>query len=120
MKSYEKLVNKFPCKETYRSAFYKFRSKLRRTCKKEERNYKRDIYAELSKNMDKNPKTFWNLINKLDNKTNNNNDIYTCNDEFTQFYKNLNKNDQCTNKIQDKIIKEFEELRKKLSFKHRR
>ena len=87
VKSYEKFFNKCPTNETYRSAFYKFRSKLRRCCKREIKNYKQQIYSELSKNMEKDPKTFWNLVKKLDGKPYKSDDEYTGNDKFLDFYK---------------------------------
>ena len=114
VKNYAKLVNKYSQNKSYRSSFYKLRSKLRRTCKREEKNYKKDIYSELSKNINKNPKFFWNLINKLDKKIKADDNDFTCSDTFTNFFQKLHQADKSTNVIQNKITQEFENLKSKM------
>ena len=90
VKNYAKLVNKFPHNEKYRSSFYKLRSKLRRLSKKEEKDYKETIRSELNRNIDRDPKHFWKLINKLDNKNKVDDSDLTCNSIFTDFFQKLN------------------------------
>ena len=66
LRNYEKLVNKFPNNNEYRKSFYSCRTKFRRVCKQEEKAYKQKIYNEINCNIDNSPKTFWDLVNKLD------------------------------------------------------
>jgi hypothetical protein len=68
VKKYCFLLNKYPDNGSYRKAFYSFLSKCRRKCKIEERKYKQqlcddDIYS----NIKNDPRTFWNVINKIGN-----------------------------------------------------
>jgi hypothetical protein len=65
VKKYCSLVNKFPENDCYRKFFYSFRSKFRRKCKHGEKIYKNQIFNKMSQNMKSDPKTFWNLLNKL-------------------------------------------------------
>ena len=58
VKIYEKLVNKFPQNANYRKNFYSFRSKFRRLCKFEEKQYKRKIFEQLSNSQEKILKNF--------------------------------------------------------------
>ena len=114
VKNYAKLVNKFPHIGKYRSSFYKLRSKLRRVSKKEEKAYKEKIHSELSRNIDRDPKHFWKLINKLDNKNKVDDNDLTCNSTFTDFFQKLHQIDENTNEMQNKITKEFESLKNRM------
>ena len=77
VKSYEKLVNKNPQNRQYRKLFYTYRSKFRRLCKHGEKMYKQHIYNDMSNNIDKNPKTFWNMLNKLEKLHTNHDSVHT-------------------------------------------
>ena len=96
--------------------YYSFKSKYRRLCKHEEKIYKQKIHTELSNDMEKNPKNFWNLINKLDK-------MYTSSEskealphaDFFHFFKNLNKAHSNNSSFHDNIIHEFEQAMKKLN-----
>ncbi|CAG2201377.1 unnamed protein product [Mytilus edulis] len=110
VKSYEKLVNKFPYNNTYRKSFYSCRSKYRRACKKAERSYKNKICSEISANVNKDPKTFWNLLQKLSKSCNNEDSVQFAQDEFISYFKKLNKTDESFNPFQEKILKNFETL----------
>lgn len=66
VKMYEKLVNKCPFNVECRQRFYSYRSRYRRKCRYEEKLYRKRIFSELNESIDSNPKTFWKLINKLD------------------------------------------------------
>ena len=114
VKNYAKLVNKFPYKMEYRKKFYSLRSKLRRLCRYEEKQYKKKICTELTNISDKNPKIFWNLLNKLENKSKSER-IKLPHSTFINFYKNLNKRDEGNNPFQIKIIEEFENLLQSLN-----
>ena len=74
VKIYEKLVNKNPHNGQYRKLFYTYRSKFR---KHEEKMYKQNIYNDMSNNIDKNPKTFWNMLNKLEKLHTNHDSVHT-------------------------------------------
>ena len=105
VKNYAKLVNKHPYNGHYRASFYKLKSKLRRACKSEEKKFKKRIQSDIYNNMDKDPKSFWSLINNLDKHAKNNSDEHTCNKEFTNFFKNLYKVDHSSNKNHDELEK---------------
>ena len=65
VRNYEKLVNKFPFNASYRQSFYSFRARYRRKCKFEEKMHRQTLLNEINNSMNKDPKTFWKLINKL-------------------------------------------------------
>ena len=111
VKNYEKLVNKYPQNENYRTSFYRLRSKFRRACKLEERNFRKQIHTEIYNKMDKDPKSFWSLINKLDKHVKStSSDEYTCNKEFTDFYKSLYKIDMSTKNVHNEIEKDYKKI----------
>ena len=113
--SYLKLVNKSPESGHYRKMYYTYKSKYRRLCKYEEKEYKNNLFTEISNNIDKNPKTFWNLVNKLDrmnNKSSQDDDIP--HQDFLHFFQKLNKADKSNNELQKNIIHNFEQAMKKL------
>ena len=60
LKTYEKLVRKNTSNGSYRHTFYTYKSRFRRLC-----HYQAKQFKDIKNNMDSNPKTFWNLINKL-------------------------------------------------------
>ena len=116
VKNYEKLVNKNPENHEYRHKFYSFRSKLRRRCKFEEKQYKERICSELSNMNDKNPKAFWDTLNKFDKLKNgkSNFDDNIPKEEFKKFYENLNSCDKKHNNYQNDIIEEYSNLKNRL------
>ena len=65
LKKYETLVRKNPADGSYRHAFYSCRSKFRRLCHYEEKQFNHSLLHAITNNMDSDPKIFWNLINKL-------------------------------------------------------
>ncbi|CAG2231714.1 unnamed protein product [Mytilus edulis] len=91
-------------------SFYSCRSKYRRACKKAERSYKNKICSEISANVNKDPKTFWNLLQKLSKSCNNEDSVQFAQDEFISYFKKLNKTDESFNPFQEKILKNFETL----------
>ena len=116
VKNYEKLVNRFPENDEYRKKFYSLRSKFRRLCKYEERAYKNKICSELSNTCDKDPKIFWDIINKLGRQSNGqitDNDIPQ--DDFIAFFKNLNKSEKEYSSKQCSIVKEFEKFKENIN-----
>ena len=65
LKKYETLVRKNPANGSYRHDIYSCRSKFRRLCHYEAKQFNRSILHAITNNVDSDPKTFWNLINKL-------------------------------------------------------
>ncbi|KAK3101032.1 hypothetical protein FSP39_000386 [Pinctada imbricata] len=114
LQGYVKLVNKFPQNETYRTNYYRLKSKFRRACKKEERNYKKSVLKQINDNMSNDPKTFWNLIRNFDKVSTSHDSQYTCNKKFMDFYKELNLKDPTFNATQLNIIAQYERLLKNL------
>lgn len=106
VKNYQKLVSKFPYNGEYRKKFYTLRSKLRRLCKYEEKQYKKKICTELSSASEKDPKLFWNLLNKLENKQKSDHTKLPCK-SFIEFYKNLNKSDDDNSIFHTNISNKF-------------
>ena len=109
VKSYLSLVNKFPNNETYRIKYYSFLSKYRRKCKIEEKKFKKQICDDIYSNMNKDPKTFWNMINRMQNSSSGNNDDILNMDEFSNFFEKINNhsnqipNNNFHNSIKDKL-----------------
>lgn len=104
VKNYCCLVNKYPENGNYRKAYYSYRSKYRRLCKKEEKSYKNQICEEISNNMQKDPKSFWKLINKLNALPENKTEDYFNEDEFINFFKEINTNKNENNHFQNQIL----------------
>ena len=118
VKNYEKLVNKFPYNHLYRKKFYSLRSKLRRLCKFEEKQYRNSICTQLNKISNKNPKDFQDLLHKLDkNKNPESNETNINHNAFIDFYKELNKACDKNNAFQTNINKEFMSLLENLNTK---
>lgn len=109
VKSYERLVNKFPQMQIIGIFFYSVRSKFRRICKLEEKQYKSKNFEQLSNSQGKYPKEFWDLLNKLnhysDNKHQSEENLPL--DEFVRFYKNLNKADNEMDNFQENDNRKF-------------
>ena len=116
VKNYEKLINKNPQNTEYRHKFYSFRSKLRRLCKFEEKQFKAKICSDLSSMCDKNPKRFWDTLKKLHRQNCNNNQFEDIlpQEEFIEFYKKLNCCERVHNKEQTNIIEEYMHLKNQL------
>lgn len=78
-----------------------------------------DVFVNLKKNnikkrfdmSDKNPKTFWDTLNKLDKQKCGNSEDILPQEEFIKFYKNLNSCDKEYNKKQKDIIEEYTSLK---------
>ena len=115
VKNYEKLLNKFPDNGFYRKSFYTFKSKYRRTCKYEAHMYKQKIVNTINNSLDKDPKTFWDLLNNLDklHSTKNSSDDLPY-QLFFDFYKNLNKGQSSHNDFQENILNQTKNLIDKL------
>ena len=78
LKKYEKLVRKNPSNRSYRHAFYTYKSRFRRLCHYQAKQFKESVLHNIKNNIDSNPKTFWNLINKLSSSSANSvGEIYT-------------------------------------------
>ena len=103
---YCKLISKFPSNGSYRKSYYSFRSKYRRLCKYEEKKFRENICNNILTCMDSDPKTCWNLINKL-TKDKKDNEIIN-KEDFTNFFIKLNKTDDNHSEIHEKISKEVE------------
>lgn len=88
-KNYEKLANKYPNNPDYRHTFFFFRSKLKHLCKYEEKKYRNKVLSELQAASDKNPKAFWDILNKMNRQNNSCNayDEILPQDEFINFNK---------------------------------
>ena len=100
--------------------FYTYKATYRRLCKLEEQNYRNTICNDINNNVNKNPKLFWELLNKLD-KTNSgqisSHDVHL--QEFYQFFlKKLNKADNNHNDFHKSIIDKFHILKEKLHHNH--
>ena len=118
VKNYAKLVNKHPYNSEYRHKFYSFRSRLRRLCKYEENKYKKDIFSELY-TCEKDPKMFWNILNKLSRQKSNNKENESLpQEDFIQFYKKFYNCDINHNSFHSKIIKDFDSLKEKFNLSH--
>ena len=113
VKNYEKLVNKFPFNASYRQCFYSFRARYRRKCKYEEKLHRQTIFTEINKSMNKNPKTFWNLINKLSHSHICENNAIPHN-EFINHFKKLSSEEKDSQSFHKKINNEFNDLKKQL------
>ena len=90
VKHYAFLINKFPFNGAYRKEYYSYRSKLRRKCKQNEKKYKNEICSDLSSNINTDPKSFWDLLNKLSRASDNNSTENIDEQAFCKFFKNLN------------------------------
>ncbi len=87
----------------------------RRLCKFEEQNYRNTICNDIYKNINNNPKSFWELLNKLDKSTTRQVSSHEVNsEEFYQFFTNLNKADNNLNEFHEDILKYFMLLKIKL------
>lgn len=110
VRSYLSLVNKYPYNGEYRKKYYSFLSKYRRKCKSEEKKYKQKICDDIYSNMSNDPKTFWNMINKLNNKSMINEENFN-KEEFIQFFEKINNhsdampNTDFHRHIEDKVNK---------------
>ena len=74
----------------YRKALYSFRSKYRRKCKIEERKYKQQLCDDIYSNIKNDPKTFWNVINKIGNMSEKNDEDIQNKDDFIRYFENIN------------------------------
>ena len=108
------LVNKYPENGTYRKAYYSYRSKYRRLCKKEEEKYKTQIYDKISHSMQKDPKCFWNLINKLGSLSENKTEQTFNEEEFVNFFKKINTVKNENNNFQSLIMSKLKDKLKEL------
>ena len=108
------LVNKHPDNGTYRKAYYSFRSKYRRLCKQEEKKYKNQIYDQIFHNIKNDPKTFWNLINKLSSLSENKKEENFNEDEFITFFTEMYSGNTQNNNFHDQIILKFRDKLKEL------
>ena len=107
---YANLVNKHPFNEEYRKEFYSYRSRYRRRCKFEEREYEEKICKELCDSVDTNPKYFWNLINKLDQSSKYMTNETLPHDIFKDHFEKLTL-DRCdANSFQQEITRKFDSL----------
>ena len=68
----------------------------------------------MSNNIDKNPKTFWNMLNKLEKLHKPWFSSYIPYDNFFQFFKKFNKADDKNSKFHEFIIEQFQLLKEKL------
>ncbi|CAG2256217.1 unnamed protein product [Mytilus edulis] len=116
IKNYEKLVNKFPFNAEYRKSFYTFRSRLRRRCKYEEKQYKEKICNELDNCVESNPKVFWKLINKLDHSSTCKTNESLPYNSFKEHFEKLTLEYPEMNRFQENVTKIFESLKAKLPF----
>ncbi|CAG2189584.1 unnamed protein product [Mytilus edulis] len=112
VKHYAFLINKFPFNGAYRKEYYSYRSKLRRKCKQEEKLYKNKICSDLSNNIKSDPKSFWDLLNKLKRASENNTTEKLDEQTFYNFFKNLNSCEAQPkdNKFHKTILKKLDEL----------
>ena len=77
--------------------------------------YKQNIYNDMSNNIDKNPKTFWNMLNKLEKIHTHHDSVHDIpQDNFFQFFKKLNKADDKNSKFHVFIIEQFQLLKENL------
>ena len=111
VKNYEKLVNKYPFNAECRKHLYSLRGRFRRRRKYEEKMSKQNIYVELGNCMDKNPKTFWKLINKLDNSSSSVIRDPLPHDEFKNHFKKLSAENAELSPFQQNIVKNLEQLK---------
>ncbi|CAG2234819.1 unnamed protein product [Mytilus edulis] len=116
VKNYEKLVNKFPFNAEYRKSFYTFRSRFRRRCKYEEKQYKEKICNELDNCVESNPKVFWKLINKLDQSSTCKTNESLPYNSFKEHFEKLTLEHPEMNRFQENVTKIFESLKAKLPF----
>ena len=63
---YAKLVHMFPFNGSYRKEVYTYKSKFGRLCSTQKTWFKNNICDELLSKIKSDPKSFWQLINKLD------------------------------------------------------
>ncbi|CAG2204204.1 unnamed protein product [Mytilus edulis] len=81
-------------------------------------NTKKDIFSELY-TCEKDPKMFWNILNKLSRQKSNNKENESLpQEDFIQFYKKLNNCDINHNSFHSKIIKDFDSLKEKFNLSH--
>ena len=91
VKSYLSLVNKYPNNAEYRIKYYSFLSKYRRKCKSEENKYKKQICNDIYSNLNNDPKTFWSMINRLNNTSKVNEGDVTNKEDFLNFFEKINE-----------------------------
>ena len=92
VKKYAKLVHMFPFNGSYRKEFYTYKSKFRRLCSTQKKMFKKNICDELLSKIKSDPKSFWQLINKLDKFNSSDNTEELNITEFTNFYKKTRYN----------------------------
>ena len=90
---------------------HSLRGRFRRRRKYEEKMSKQNIYVELGNCMDKNPKTFWKLINKLDNSSSSVIRDPLPHDEFKNHFKKLSAENAELSPFQQNIVKNLEQLK---------
>jgi hypothetical protein len=82
-------------------------SKFRRLCKHEEKMYKQNIYNDMSNNIDKNPKTFWNMLNKLKKLHTNHDSVHDIpQDNFFQFFQTIKTVNFMSSLLKFQLLKE--------------
>jgi hypothetical protein len=74
----------------YRKALYSFCSKYRRKCKIEERKYKQQLCDDIYSNIKNDTKTCWNVINKIGNMSEKNDEDIQNKDDFIRYFENIN------------------------------
>ena len=110
LKKYEKLVRKNPSDGAYRHAFYSYRSKFRRLCNYQAKMFNQSVLNDISKNMDSNPKTFWNLLNKLSKSTTKSVGENIQEGKFIDFFTNLNSAETVNNEFQSNVVTQLHAL----------
>ena len=110
IQKYETLVRKNPADGSYRHAFYSCRSKFRRLCHYEAKQFNRSILHAITNNMDSDPKTFWNLINKLSKSSTETVEENIQHDKFIKFFETLNTDETINNEFQINITSELHTL----------
>jgi hypothetical protein len=116
VKKYCFLLNKYPDNGSYRKAFYSFRSKYRRKCKIEERKYKQQLCDDIYSNIKNDPRTFWNVINKIGNMSEKNDEDIQNKDDFIRYFENINNHsDKIPNShFHNSIISHMNQMLEKL------
>ena len=103
----EKLVRKNSSNGSYRHAFYTYKSRFRRLCHYQTKQFKESVLHDIKNNMDSYPKIFWNLINKLSRSSAKSIGENIEESKFIDFLKKLNTHETTNNDFQAKVISDL-------------
>ena len=76
--------------------------------------HRQNICNEINRSIDKCPKTFWSLINKLNNASQGGNEDCIPQNDFLNHFKHLNTEDEHFNQCQTNIAKNFQKMKQNL------